>query len=232
MAETKSPGLVLSVLQRRLLLLLIVVIIVAAVGLGFLVGRSLTELDRQYLRALETIRQAYEERLNETQRALTDSRLAYDVERQTLAALRADLALSHRQSVALNEEVTFYRSLMAPDKVAKGLQIAEFEVTTRADGTLVYHLLLTQVASRRTWVAGKVEIEVAGETDSADGTAVLPLTDLAELEQYPVPYRFRYFQDLTGSLRLPGNFEPSEVRVTVTPSRGKKIERAFAWQSG
>ncbi|MEM1435978.1 MAG: DUF6776 family protein [Pseudomonadota bacterium] len=232
MANSGAPGLVLSVLQRRLLLVLVLGLIAAATAGGFQVGRSLTELDRQYLQSLEIIRTAYEERLNDTQRALTDSRLAYDVERQTLTTLRADLALSHQQSVALNEEVTFYRSLMAPDKVAKGLQIAEFEVTPGADGTLVYHLLLTQVASRRTWVAGKVEILIAGETDSAEGTAVLPLTDLADLQQYPVPYRFRYFQDLTGSLRLPGNFEPTEVRVTVIPKRGKKIERSFAWQAG
>ena len=132
----ESPGLTLSVAARRWLVAGIVALLLSAVALGLWIGRSLGRLDEQYLLALETMRDAYEARLAVTQRELTDSRLAYDVEKQTLSTLREDLRVAHEESVALREEVTFYRSLMAPDRVAKGLQIAEFEANEQADGGL------------------------------------------------------------------------------------------------
>ena len=225
----EPPGLTLSVKARRWLFAGVVCLVLLALALGVWVGRSIARLDEQYLLALETMREAYEARLAVTQRELTDSRLAYDVEKQTLATLREDLRVSHEESVALREEVTFYRSLMAPDRVAKGLQIAEFEANEQADGGFSFHLLLTQVASRRTWVSGTVEVELAGSEGSK---AVLPLTEIASPSQYPLPYRFRYFQELTGRFTLPAGFEPEEVRVRVQPRRGDPVEKAFPWQAG
>lgn len=219
----------LTVGQRRGLLAVIVMLVLAALATGAWFGRKLAGLDQQYLVALETMREAYESRLAVLQRELTDARLAYDVERQTLATLRSDLNVAHEESVALKEEVTFYRSLMAPDRVAKGLQIAEFEANQQADGSYAFHLLLTQIASRRSWVSGDVEVELAGR---GAAEAVLPLTELTELNKYPLPYRFRYFQELTGQLTLPAGFEPAEVRVRVLPKRGDPVERAFPWAAG
>lgn len=232
--EPARPALTLSLWQRRLLVAIVLLLTLAALAIGLKIGRNLAAFDQRYLVALETIRDAYEIRLGDLQSDVVDARLAYDVERQTLSTLRADLAVAHQDAVALKEEVTFYRSLMAPDKVAKGLQIAEFEASPLNDGSIAFHLLLTQIASRRSWVAGKVEIELAGVDGAAETeeVAVLPLTELAVATEYPLAYRFRYFQDLTGALRLPSGFEPEEIRVTVTPTKGKPIRRTFPWQAG
>ncbi|MEM9744937.1 MAG: DUF6776 family protein [Pseudomonadota bacterium] len=227
--QHEDQGLHLSPNQRRMVVGVVVLLMLGAGAVGFWVARQVDALDADYLVALETMRDVYERRLTTAQRELIDTRLAYDVERQTLAAVRDDLATAHGRAVQLDEEVTFYRSLMAPDRLAKGLQIAEFEATRRTDGQISFHLLLTQIASRRTWVAGQVEVLVSGRNRGAAEDVVLPLTEIAVVEKYPLSYRFRYFQDLTGEFSLPSDFEPTEVQIRVTPTKGKPLERRFPW---
>ena len=70
-------------------------------------------------------------------------------------------------------------------------------------------------------------MEVVGRV--AGEQQVLPLTELAEVQRYPLPYRFRYFQDLKGDLRLPKGFKPLEVQVSVTGRDAKQHEQTFAW---
>ena len=144
------------------------------------------------------------------------------------------------QLAALTEEVTFYKSLMSPSSLAKGLQIADFELTAmEAEGRYTFHLLLTQVETRRDWVQGEATLEVEGRmretggTDSATGNGqrVLPLTEIGEDDSYPLKFRFRYFQDLTGVISLPAGFEPERI-VVRAGKRGASTEamtRTFDW---
>ena len=49
--------------------------------------------------------------------------------------------------------------------------------------------------------------------------------------KYPVPFRFRYFQDLNGTVTLPDGFQPERVTVSADPrGRGDTLERTFTWQ--
>lgn len=233
MADISSSDLRVVVHQpgRRLLLQsLVVAALLAALGGGFYLGRAVSGLDRQYLASLESINRASAERIATLNRDLVDARLAYDVDSQALNALRIDLQESSAEMARLSEEVTFYRSLMAPNAVAKGLQIARFEAQSLASGASSYHLLLTQIASRRTWLSGKVRVDIAGRT--ATGERVLPLTEFASLDEYPLRFRFRYFQDLRGELRMPEGFAPHQVEVTVERSGKKPLTRTFPWPAG
>ena len=92
-----------------------------------------------------------------------------------------------------------------------------------------YELLLTQVEARRSVVQGAVTIDLVGEQDG--GQVVLPLTEMEPQTDYPLKYRFRYFQDFSGTLALPEGFEPQRVVVTVTRqgSREANLQRTFDW---
>ena len=130
--------------------------------------------------------------------------------------------------------MTFYKSLMAPSSLSKGLQIAEFDVFGgEAPDTYNYHLLLTQVADRRNWIRGDVRLDVIGRQDDRleKGEQVLSLTDLADIDTYPLKFRFRYFQDLSGLLALPVGFQPERVVVTVVQqgNRSNDLQQSFEW---
>ena len=47
-------------------------------------------------------------------------------------------------------------------------------------------------------------------------------------------FRFRYFQDLAGSIALPEDFEPEKVTLHIKPegkSKSDAVEQVFDWQA-
>lgn len=214
---------------------LLALTVAAAVALGFWLGNASAELDRSYLSSLEARDRASEARISALNRELADVRLAQSVDAQAAHSLRATIGELRQELASLREEVTFYKSLMAPSSLERGLQIGEFElVAGEREGQFFYHLLLTQVEERRSWVEGQVRLVVEGTGPGEDGRSarlVLPLTDIAELDTYPLRFRFRYFQDISGSVTLPAQFTPEAITVTATPSGGgaEPVERTFDW---
>lgn len=217
------------------MLALLALVVVAAAGLGYWLGVSKSDLDRTRLASLEIRQSAQQERLESLVRELADAQLAQSIDAQAVRLLRETISELRGRLAGLREEVTFYKSLMAPSSMERGLQIAEFDLSPGNESSaFIYRLLLTQTAERRSWISGEVKVEVRGERSGADGAAVeevLSLTELADVEGYPLRFRFRYFQDFSGRMTLPEGFQPRSVRVTATPGSGSSdaAEREFDW---
>jgi hypothetical protein len=207
--------------------------VLGAVALGYWLGIGTAELDRQYLRSLERISAAQETMVAQLNRDLIDARLAQSVDQQAAQSLRSVVSELRSEVTGLEEEVVFYKSLMAPSSLTKGLQIADFQVLGEEQGgEFAFQLLLTQAQVRRDWVQGSVALTVLGSLQDADGgeQRVLSFADLDTQATYPLKFKFRYFQNLTGRIRLPDGFRPHEVQVTVTRSGGAEaLERSFPW---
>ncbi len=220
--------------QRALALALFGLVTVIAAVAGFFLGRAVGGLDLSYLRSLEQLEQSNAAQLQKLRDRLVDAELSGQIATQAADALRADIVRYREQAAGFEEEVTFYKSLMAPSSVERGLQIAQFELSPLdEDNSFSYHLLLTQLEARRDWVQGDVRVEVNGRMAAGPGyqEQLLPLTELAEVDAYPLKYRFRYFQDLSGVLELPSGFLPEYVVVTVSRrgTRQDNLQRTFAW---
>ncbi len=87
--------------------------------------------------------------------------------------------------------------------------------------------------SRRDWIQGDIRIAVRGRGTGAEAAdeQVLSLTEIADLDSYPLKFRFRYFQDLSGVITLPLEFQPISIVVTAQ-RRGTNagdLERTFTW---
>jgi hypothetical protein len=221
--------------QRPLLRLALVAVLLAAVALGYWLGLRTAAIDRDYLHALERIKDSQESAIAELNRELVDARLGQSVGEQAAQALRGAVSELRSEVAGLQEEVTFYKSLMAPSSLTKGLQIADLQLFGAEDGTdFAYQLLLTQAQVRRDWVQGSVALSVRGVAPEAgpETERLLSFADLDADGTYPLKFRFRYFQQLTGQVRLPTGFRPLEVLVTATPSGrgGEVLERTFPWQ--
>jgi hypothetical protein len=221
--------------QRAALACGVIAVVLAAAGLGYWLGVSKRALDVTYLEALETRERALETRVEALNRELADARLTQSVDSQAAQSLRQTIAEMRDRLAGLREEVTFYKSLMAPSSLERGLQIAELDLGSgEADNEYTYHLLLTQAEERRSWVQGRVEVEVRGVRGGGEGSGAeeaLPLTAISEVENYPLRFRFRYFQDFSGVVTLPEGFRPQAVVVVATPSGGgaERAERRFDW---
>ena len=171
-------------------------------------------------------------RVIELDAQLIDAQLNLNVLREASNSLREDLTKELSKTARLEEEVTFFKGLMSPSSLTKGLQVAELELVALPEaGEYNFQLLLTQVALRRGFIAGEVRLDVIGRyADDPDaGEAVLSLTELAALEAYPMKFRFRYFQDMNGNLVLPDNFSPARILVTAQQSGKEPLQVSFPW---
>ena len=220
--------------QRALLRAALAMTLLAAVALGYWLGGRTAELDREYLASVERIRVSQATVIARLNRELIDARLAQSVDQQAAQSLRNVVSDLRNDVEGLKEEVVFYKSLMAPSTLTKGLQIADFQVLGVEEGSeFAFQLLLTQAQVRRDWVKGTVTLTVRGALQGAggEGQKVLSFADLDGQAAYPLKFRFRYFQNLAGRIRRPEGFAPEAVLVTATPSGSdaEVLERSFPW---
>ena len=163
---------------------------------------------------------------------LIDARLFGDVQKNAADAARERMSGMHTQLENLQEEVTFYKSLMSPEDVPQGLSIQALELRRLNQG-YEFELLLTQVALRRTYIGGEIRVDFIGRAQQQRGEVgdqvVKSFTELADEAQYPFKFRFRYFQDIKGQFSLPSDFEPERILVTASRSGEEDLQVSFPW---
>jgi hypothetical protein len=223
--------------RRGLIIFAVVATTLAGSLAGFQLGRSVGELDRLYVDSLERLNSANAATVGVLEARLVEAELTRGVDQEAAGELRGTIRELKDEVASLEEEVTFYKSLMAPSSLARGLQIADFELEPMdRDGRYTFHLLLTQVETRRDWVQGDATLEVHGrmtgsENATPEADRVLNLTEIGEEGTYPLKFRFRYFQDLTGVINLPSGFTPDRIVVTAGKSGAgsDNLSRTFEW---
>ena len=153
------------------------------------------------------------------------------IDEQALNQARKTIVELETRIVSLQSDLTFYKNIMAPSETSKGLQVDSFTlVPARNRDSYDFKLVLTQVGNNKSYISGVVAVNVIGLRD--EEKEVIALRDLSEdIADLGVKFRFRYFQDVEGSLKLPEEFEPLEIQV-VAQAEGRKssqAERTFNW---
>ncbi|GGC70632.1 DUF6776 family protein [Marinobacter halophilus] len=218
---------------RRTLILLVFTVVAAVAGYAaglaqggfrFSSAEATNEVLAQDVDALQDqFRKARQQLVNlERGRAIDEQ--AMREARNTIVGLETRIA-------ELEADLTFYRNIMAPSETSKGLQVDSFMlVAARGDSTYRFKMVLTQVGNNNSFITGQVAINVIGTLGGE--REVIALRDLSEdIEDLGVRFRFRYFQDVEGTLVLPGDFEPLEIQVVAQAqgSNASKAERTFDW---
>ncbi|MEM7080743.1 MAG: DUF6776 family protein [Pseudomonadota bacterium] len=216
--------------RRPLAIASAVVIGVGALLLGYVLGQNHVFTTRVSTTTLAGELEHTKGALEKAQAEIADLRLALQVQGEATTALHADMTNLTTANSALEEEVIFYKSLMDPGSLAKGLQVAQFSVieVDKSAREYGFELLLTQVAVRRNVIRGHVRLDLIGRVDGVE--QVLSLTEIATFKDYPVPFRFRYFQDVAGQLQLPDGYEPERILVTATQNGKEAVQSSFDWQ--
>jgi hypothetical protein len=153
------------------------------------------------------------------------------IDRQAADDIKSDIGLLEEELQAAREEVEFYRGIVSPGDVRPGLRIHRFTLEAGAlPGEYHYDLVLTQLKRNDKFVSGVVGWRIAGALpDYQTEFGLDRVTDPAVKE---LKFRFRYFQDLTGTITLPENFAAEKVVLTIKPSGKGKTEpvvQEFDW---
>lgn len=168
--------------------------------------------------------------------------------RQQLVVVGSGEKLSHqaieqnRQTIKLLEEqifkqqqdLAFYKGVLAPASRREGLRIRAFELQPLGEaGHFRYKLLLSRVGSDETPIEGQVHVTIDGQLEGKKTS--LELSALSgELSGATIPFSFKHFQSFPeagrfGELQLPEGFVPSQVKVSAEIKDGKPLERTFEW---
>ena len=188
------------------------------------VAQTRPSLAKELAQVTEEYDQA-RQRMVRLERASAIDEQALKTARNTIAELEGRLA-------SMETDLTFYRNIMAPSEVSKGLQVDQLNLRqVRGEGQYRFKLVLTQVGDNKSYISGVVAVNIIGERNGEQ--EVIPLRDLsADVEELGVRFRFRYFQDVEGVLALPDDFEPYEIQVVAKAegSKASQAERTYQWR--
>jgi len=216
--------------KRGLVVLLFIVVLVAAGYLLYDYGHSRADYDFDFLESERLNLQAQIKTLNaETEQLrnqLVASQRSNEIDKQAYAEVDASLQAMQAEILELEEEVAFYRSIVAPGETSAGLRIQRFGIEPTGEQGYLYKLVLTQVKKNTRTIKGKVVMQVEGVRDGKPHK--YNLTSLSATGQKQLDFRFKYFQSFEGNLVLPEGFVANRVHIKVSSKR-KTVEKSFAW---
>lgn len=149
----------------------------------------------------------------------------------TVATLKQALASRDAELQKLKQEQAFYAKLIGVDGGRSGLGVHGIALT-QVDHTNAWNFTVTLVNTAENADVARGALSVAVE-GIADGKLVtLNWASLAGAAgRQGIPFAFKFFQQLQGTLALPGGFVPNRVTVTLQPDGVPAITRAFDWSA-
>lgn len=162
------------------------------------------------------------------QKNLVAAELAVKVQEQAAQELQKKLTGLLSEKVALEDALSFYRDLMEAGDKPEGLRVANFALfATNTPKVFQFSVLITQVAEKRKYVAGDILLKVVGVMNGARQEVIFDAA--SAVVGFPLRFRFKYFQDLVGQVRLPSDFIPERVSVSVQQNAKNAVTSDFEW---
>lgn len=209
---------------RALVALAAALAIVVVFGLGVLAGHHAAVVKGSAARAFELARrnEALQNQLAILQRDRQVSQIADRV-------LQKNLAERDEEIRSLRADQAFYSRLVGTDARPGGLTVHGVALApiarTRAFN---FTVTLTHSAEGGKETDGKLSLAVEGIRN--DKLAVLDWNDLGGPNAGEgLPFAFKYFQQVQGTLMLPAGFTPNRIRITLDPEQGQTVTRSLSW---
>jgi septal ring factor EnvC (AmiA/AmiB activator) len=174
--------------------------------------------------------------LSDEQQALQEElarlRTSVEVDREAHQRLTDTLAEREARVAELNEELEFYRRIVAPADGQAGLRVQSMEVMNNSAAGGVAHsyrlrLLLVQSPQRSGRAQGQVDLSLRGTLHGEEASLTL-----RELAAEPQEFEFLYFQDVDLDVILPEGFEPESAEIELRPGQrnGRTVAASFPWK--
>jgi hypothetical protein len=138
-----------------------------------------------------------------------------------------------RERVAqLEQDIVYYRQVVSDETGETGLVISQLDIaTTSTAGVYSYKLVLRQLdADGDSYLIGFVNINLVGSQGEVQ--MIFPLREVSqEQDLLDIRLRFKYFQNIEGSLTLPEGFVPERVQIAAVSTEPveKDINQDFSW---
>ncbi len=220
------PALVVRALHKKRrwpMIILVALAWFASIGAALLLTQQTANLvDRAEINRARKDEDALLQRIAVLERSEQVARAAYGDLQQNLkdrqeeiSGLRADLAFYSRLTNGSKLEALTVHGVHV--QVAASPRVYNFSIT------------LTQTLKSGQIASGRMRVSVNGVRDGKLVTLNWP--DLAPNQDGTgLPFSFKYFQQITGTLMLPDKFTPNRIRVEAEAGNDMgKVDQDFAW---
>ncbi len=143
--------------------------------------------------------------------------------------LQKDLADRDEKIRSLRAEQAFYSKLVGAAAQPGALSVNNVTLTpVPKTHAWNFTVTLTHSAEGAKEIQGSLSVAIDGVR--ADKLATLDWPALAGANAGGgLPFDFKYFQQVQGTLMLPADFTPNRVRVTLQPQGAAAVTRTLAW---
>ena len=147
----------------------------------------------------------------------------------TVASLKQAMASRDAELQTLKREQAFYTKLIGIDGSRSGLGVHSIALTPVAH-TNAWNFTVTLVNTAENADAARGNLTVAVDGVQGGKLATLDWASLSNArDKAGIPFAFKFFQQLQGSLALPRGFVPNRITITLSPEGGAAVTRQLAW---
>jgi len=170
--------------------------------------------------------------LKQQQAALVRVSKSAEIDRMAAEQVRQEIFDLRTQLAELQRDVEFYKGLMAPEELNKGLKL--HTVSLLYDDTLqryTFKLVLANIGGKSRVVKGELGLKLLA-VEKGQSREVL-VTEMPGYEgASPIKLRFRFFQNIGGSFKLPEGFQPTTLvaAANINDASGQSFNVSFDWQ--
>lgn len=197
-------------------------VVVFLLGVGFGRGLGLPNGLQARAHALATRNTALQGELQSLKQQQQTSSTSVDALRKTLADRDAEIQ-------KLKQDQVLYSKLIGIDGDRSGLGVHSLALSPVA-GTNAWNFVVTLVNAAENGDPARGTLTLSVEGVQGGTLKVLDWASLAGSGK-GIPFGFKFFQQLRGSLALPQGFVPNRVVVTLHPARGRPVTRKIDWHS-
>jgi len=224
--------------RMRLVLLLLLLAIPAAFYAGTWWQLRVTQSIEVEHQPMQERLIALEQELDQLRQRLIVVSSGEKVAQQANEQSRLTIKLLEEQIFKQQQDLAFYKGVLAPASRREGLRIRAFELqATDRPMHFRYKILLSRVGKDVKPLEGQLVVTVEGRQG---GKAVsLQLATLTQdlPDQFSgqvIPFAFKHFQAIPeagrfAELKLPDGFAPQQIRVRAEVKGEKPLERTFKW---
>ena len=216
-------------------------VIMLGVGLsGYYLGGSWAwheiKVMREELTQNQTLIQEQSQQVIQLKQQIAIAERAGQINRDAAEMVRKDVRRLKDDNARLNQDLAFYRSIIAPEEEEGAVSIQKFELLpTDQPRHFQWKLVVMQSAKQHQFLKGELQATVVGKQDGQ--SVSFALHELSpQLDDKNIRLGFRYFQSIPGDgsrgeIALPEGFTPEYLQVTgrITSPKKRDIDRKFNW---
>ena len=222
----------------------IIALCIAAALLGIFIALLLTYPATKSGASLrkELIEQTQMTRDMEREKELVQLQL--DEVKRSVELLQEDLLATRKELLERERDVTFYRGLLSPEELERGFKLHTVSLfSTETPDIYEYEVVVAHIDGRGRKLSGRLELSidpahkvfaVEAKNVSVNSQGSKQVTEFKEKITHRLGFRF--FQRVSGQIKLPANFEPDTITVkgrsNLSRSQGSnEFEQSFDWSS-